>query len=67
METIYNDLLSRLGKKTCGHHHQKPYVNFTNNKLTLLCCCNEFKVKCYRDIVDMLMAYKKRQALHVVS
>jgi hypothetical protein len=59
MEVIYYELISRVENKTCAIHKQHPHVEFVGKRLNLTCCCEDFKVSCYMEIIAILKAQKE--------
>jgi hypothetical protein len=59
MEVIYYELISQVENKTCAIHNQHPQVKFVGKRLNLSCCCDDFKVCCYMEIIAILKAYKE--------
>jgi hypothetical protein len=61
MKKIYDDLNRRLLKKTCEVHNKQAHLEFIDGKPKLLCCCDDFKIICYNEIIIGLKAYKAKR------
>lgn len=60
MKTIIGGLNKRLKKLSCAIHHQTATMEYTDGELSLLCCCNEFKIICYKEIILALRVLKEK-------
>lgn len=60
MESIYDELKSKLRCKTCPVHHQHPQVEFRDNRLDLVCCCDKLKACCYREIIHLFKSNARK-------
>ena len=49
---------------SCPVHQQSPIVNTTDSKVTICCCCIEFKLECYK-IVGQLFKTRTNNNLTV--
>jgi len=47
-----------IGQQTCAIHQVPPKISFTDGKIDLQCCCIDFKLKCYKGIIEALSTYK---------
>jgi hypothetical protein len=54
MEPIYQDLILTIKNKTCTVHNQHPRIGIIDDDVSLICCCDEFKIACYLEIVETL-------------
>lgn len=50
----FEDVKSNLETFTCQHHHTKPFVSSSGDRINVLCCCNDFKAECKEKMIKML-------------
>ncbi|MES2429103.1 MAG: hypothetical protein V4560_19130 [Bacteroidota bacterium] len=65
MESIYDELRSKLKCKTCPIHHKHPHVEFKDNRLELVCCCDDLKQSCYKEIIRLFKSNTQNLPDHV--
>jgi hypothetical protein len=46
-------------QQICTVHHMSPSLSLVDGQIALQCCCTEFKIKCYKIIIEALSMYKK--------
>ncbi len=44
----------QIEKTSCSIHGQFPVVTFSGNNVEIACCCLDFKIKCYDEIIKQL-------------
>jgi len=49
-----------LRAKICETHNQRAGIDFTEGKLALVCCCVDFEIECYKEIILLLTDYKSK-------
>jgi hypothetical protein len=67
MENIYDDLYSSLKTTKCVLHQKRPHIEFVDARLNLLCCCDDFKIVCYKQVIEILNKYSARKNIGVLK
>jgi hypothetical protein len=40
---------------TCPEHHQHPVLTIADKHITMKCCCIDFEIACYRQMIKLLV------------
>jgi len=59
MKNIQDCYENEVKQQVCEVHNTTPSLSIVDGKIILKCCCFNFKMKCYRIIIDALTMYKE--------
>lgn len=62
MEQLFNHIKSTVQAKTCPVHYQHPKAEISNDGAFFECCCREFELTCYEDVLQCLSVESTRQS-----
>jgi len=54
MSTLHDDIKSVILLMVCDTHHKHPVIVLHDGRFTLSCCCDDFKMHCYNQIIALL-------------
>ncbi|TSJ36431.1 hypothetical protein FO440_23305 [Mucilaginibacter corticis] len=58
MVLISDELFADLRNQRCKIHKKQPHIELVDNKLELDCCCDAFKLFCYKEVIAILNEQK---------
>jgi hypothetical protein len=58
MENMHLCFQDEVKHQVCEKHEMSPSINIVDDEIVLICCCIDFKIKCYKIIVEALTTYK---------
>ena len=67
MDTIYSELLSQIKNIRCDTHNKQPSIEFVDGKLTVVSCCDDIKIVCYKHILKVLQSFKDQRTSGIVE
>lgn len=53
------DFQTDVEKQICKVHKMSPLIAVIDGQIRMKCCCLDFKIKCYKIIIESLSMYKK--------
>jgi len=58
---LYTHVKTVIESQTCPVHYEKPLMEGAGEgeKIDLTCCCTEFKLACFKLMLQILTAYKE--------
>lgn len=45
---------------TCTTHHQKTLLVIVESDIKMVCCCDDFKIKCFNAMLEVLLDRKAK-------
>ena len=51
---IYARIKTQVESEPCPVHHKYPIASIVNDNVVLTCCCTDFEIDCYNEIIDIL-------------
>ncbi len=51
---IYARIKSQVESEPCPVHHKFPVANVLYDNVVLTCCCTDFEIDCYNEIIAIL-------------
>lgn len=61
IEDYYADVKTLIASKKCDIHNRHPGIDIINGEVVLDCCCIDFKLTCYKNIINLLNKYRENQ------
>jgi hypothetical protein len=55
---LYAHAKSVIELQVCGIHNKYPSVYFNNGEFGIDCCCGDFKIRCLKIVISMLLSEK---------
>ncbi len=51
---FYARIKLQVENRSCPVHHRFPVAHILNDNVVLTCCCTDFEMDCYNEILDIL-------------
>lgn len=59
MDIFYKIVKNEINSLTCREHGRKAIVKTTNGKIRIDSCCDDFRLFCYKQMIEILEGMKK--------
>jgi hypothetical protein len=59
MDKFYKKVKNEINSLTCHKHGKKAIVKTANGKISIDSCCDDFRLFCYKQMIEILEGMKK--------